>query len=143
MASKKFSALRLAVINYSDGRVEHVYHKDFEYGVMHTFQECKDLIFGDDWRIGVDCKTVDKLRQDQADAAYDIAYTCWKDNLGEVKSILIKDEYIPLKRNGDLDHDGLFTDGYLYNVCRDSVKLIDAYRVESERRHKNGLVQFA
>lgn len=142
MASKKFSVLRFAKIHYTDGRIENVYHKDFEYGVMHSFQKSNALIFGDDWRIGVDCRTVDTMRQDQKDDAESLAYTCYKDDLGEVESIYIKDEYIPLKKNGDLDHDGLFSDCFVYSVKRDTVRLIDAYRLEDNFQHKCGLVQY-
>lgn len=143
MASKKFSVLRFAKIYYADDRVQNVYHKNFEYGVMHSFQKSNDLIFGDDWRIGVDCRTVETTRQDQKDDAENLAYTCWKDDLGKVESIYIKDEYIPVKENGDLDHDGLFSDCFVYSVNRDTVRLMDAYRLENNFQHKLGLIQFA
>ena len=115
-----FSILRSIKIASSDNRIFVVLHKKADLGTAQTFCQPSEVadLQRSGWREGALVMISEKEISDESmqQAAWDIIDVFKSEGIAEISGIRIRDEYIPLKKSGKLDHDKLFIDMTAYDA---------------------------
>lgn len=119
--NQKMSVIRFATIQLANGDKIRAFHQSNDMCEMHSFQPCDQLVYKDKWLIGYSHKTTKELLSDESaeGIANDIAYYYRKDTNEKVSCIIINDDYMAIKRNGDFDEDNTLSRFFYFNVGDD------------------------